>query len=96
MKLLSKSHGSPSCPDGAGGGGGESASVSFMDITSACKAHSVEHSLEDRVLRTDFYDPTSGGHGGGGSANGPESVSATGAGGSDQTAAAAIQSRLHG
>lgn len=52
MKILSKSH------DGLGSNGDStSANVAFMDITSACKAHGVEHSLDDRVLRTDFYDP---------------------------------------
>ena len=35
------------------------ATVAFMDIKSANKAHSVEHKLEDRLLRTDYYDPSS-------------------------------------
>ena len=34
------------------------ATVAFMDIKSANKAHSVEHKLEDRLLRTDYYDPS--------------------------------------
>ena len=35
------------------------ATVAFMDIKSANKAHSVEHKIEDRLLRTDYYDPSS-------------------------------------
>ena len=33
------------------------ATVAFMDIKSANKAHSVEHKLEDRPLRIDHYNP---------------------------------------
>lgn len=39
--------------------GGEAATVAFMDIKSANKAHSVEHKIEDRLLKTDYYDPSS-------------------------------------
>ena len=35
------------------------ATVAFMDIKSANKAHSVAHKLEDRLLTTDYYDPSS-------------------------------------
>ncbi len=35
------------------------ATVAFMDIKSANKAHCIEHKVEDRILRTDYYDPTS-------------------------------------
>ena len=42
-----------------GDGGGEAATVAFMDIKSANKAHSVEHKIEDRLLKTDYYDPSS-------------------------------------
>ena len=49
----------------SGGGGGsngacpdEGATVAFMDIQSANKALSVEHKFEDRVLRTNYYDPS--------------------------------------
>jgi hypothetical protein len=38
---------------------GEAATVAFMDIKSANKAHSVEHKIEDRLLKTDYYDPSS-------------------------------------
>jgi len=65
---------------------GDAASVSFMDITSACKAHGVEHRVEDRLLRTDFYDPASGGHG---SPDGGSSVVG-------KNVSAAVVSRLHG
>ena len=36
----------------------EGATVAFMDIQSANKALSVEHKFEDRVLRTNYYDPS--------------------------------------
>ena len=39
---------------------GEAATIAFMDIKSANKALSVEHKFEDRVLRTDYYDPSTG------------------------------------
>ena len=38
---------------------GEAATVAFMDIKSANKAHGVEHKIEDRLLKTDYYDPSS-------------------------------------
>ena len=38
---------------------GEAATVAFMDIKSANKAHSIEHKIEDRLLKTDYYDPSS-------------------------------------
>ena len=38
---------------------GEAATVAFMDIKSANKAHSMEHKMEDRLLRTNYYDPSS-------------------------------------
>jgi len=34
--------------------------VAFMDIKSACKALQTQHKLDERILKTDFYDPTSG------------------------------------
>ena len=57
MKLLNKKLGS------ASGSNGDSphlegATVAFMDIQSANKALSVEHKFEDRVLRTNYYDPS--------------------------------------
>ena len=38
--------------------GGEAATVAFMDIKSANKAHGMEHKMEDRLLRTNYYDPS--------------------------------------
>jgi hypothetical protein len=86
VKILSSGKSS----DGCSSENGESATVAFMDITSACKAHNVEHNLDDRVLRTNFYDPslvqqlgeTGPGPGGGGAA-------ASGA-------SPGLQGRLHG
>ncbi|CAB4057365.1 Protein split ends [Lepeophtheirus salmonis] len=46
------------CPAGAGGVG--AATVAFMDIKSAGNAVRSEHSLEGRLLRTDYYDPSCG------------------------------------
>ena len=60
--------------------GAESATVAFMDITSACKAHAAEHTMDDRVLRTDFYDPSSVTVGGGVS-DGPAGQASSGASG---------------
>ena len=33
--------------------------MAFMDIKSANKAHGMEHKMEDRLLRTNYYDPSS-------------------------------------
>ncbi|XP_046405339.1 msx2-interacting protein-like [Ischnura elegans] len=41
----------------SGGGGGMCATVAFMDIKSAAKAHDAEHTLEDRSLTTEYYEP---------------------------------------
>lgn len=54
--------GSSSGGGGGGGGGGSStsgvsATVAFMDIKSAAKAHATEHTLDDRVLTTQYYEP---------------------------------------
>jgi hypothetical protein len=35
------------------------ATVSFMDIKSAAKAHTAEHKFDDRLLTTEYYEPTS-------------------------------------
>ena len=37
---------------------GAAATVAFMDIKSANIAFNAEHKFEDRVLRTDYYDPS--------------------------------------
>lgn len=34
------------------------ATVSFMDIKSASKAHHAEHKLDDRILTTEYYEPS--------------------------------------
>ena len=46
--------------------------VAFMDIKSACKALQTPHKLEERVLKTDFYDPASGACGSGSCPPAPE------------------------
>jgi hypothetical protein len=38
--------------------GGGAATVAFMDIKSANIAFNAEHKFEDRVLRTNYYDPS--------------------------------------
>ena len=56
-------------------GAGEAPSavtVAFMDIKSACKALQTPHKLEERVLKTDFYDPASGACGSGSCPPAPE------------------------
>lgn len=57
-----------------GGGGAAAATqvcicatVSFMDIKSAAKAHHAEHKLDDKVLTTEYYEPSSVGVTGGSS-----------------------------
>ncbi|XP_045500504.1 protein split ends isoform X2 [Colias croceus] len=44
---------------GAGGGSnsGVCATVAFMDIKSASKAHNIEHVLDERTLTTEYYEP---------------------------------------
>lgn len=37
--------------------GGASATVAFMDIKSAAKAHATEHTLDERALTTQYYEP---------------------------------------
>lgn len=56
--------GSNSGNGGSGGGsgssgstGGASATVAFMDIKSAAKAHATEHTLDERALTTQYYEP---------------------------------------
>ena len=67
------------------------------------QALAIEHTLDDRVLRTDFYDPSarhnsSGDPGGGGGAVGGGGPVAKegGGGGSGRNSATAANSRLHG
>lgn len=40
------------------GASGLCATVSFMDIKSASKAHNVEQKLDDRCLSTEYHEPT--------------------------------------
>ncbi|CAB0009747.1 unnamed protein product [Nesidiocoris tenuis] len=42
---------------GGGGGGGVCATVSFMDIKSAAKAHHSEQKLDERSLTTEYHEP---------------------------------------
>lgn len=42
---------------GGGAGGGVCAAVAFMDIKSAAKAHGVDHTLDERLLTTVYYEP---------------------------------------
>ncbi|XP_036140621.1 protein split ends isoform X2 [Monomorium pharaonis] len=85
---------------GGGGGsstsGGASATVAFMDIKSAAKAHATEHTLDERALTTQYYEPQhlqhrfpshgssedhGSGGGNGGGGGGTGSVSGGGSGG---------------
>lgn len=42
---------------GPGGGVGACATVSFMDIKSASKAHSVDQKFEECALTTEYHEP---------------------------------------
>lgn len=93
--------GSNSGNGGGGGGsgcssgstGGASATVAFMDIKSAAKAHATEHTLDERALTTQYYEPqhlqhrfpshgSSEDHGSGGVSGGGVSGVGSGGGGS--------------
>lgn len=41
-----------------GGAGSQCATVSFMDIKSAAKAHNAEHTLDEHLLSTEYYEPS--------------------------------------
>ena len=72
------------------------ATVAFMDIKSANKAHSVEHKLEDRLLRTDYYDPSSSSNSTPSQHyNTNNSSSTTSSGGTGSSSSASLNSRLH-
>ena len=65
------------------------------------QALSIEHTLDDRVLRTDFYDPSarhnsSGDPGGGGGGGGSVVAKDSSGGGTGRSAASAATARLHG
>ncbi|XP_011634825.1 protein split ends isoform X2 [Pogonomyrmex barbatus] len=92
---------------GSGGGsssisGGASATVAFMDIKSAAKAHATEHTLDERALTTQYYEPQhlqhrfpshgssedhGSGGGSGGGGGGTGGVSGSGSGGGGNTGA---------
>ena len=72
------------------------ATVAFMDIKSANKAHSVEHKIEDRLLRTDYYDPSSSSNSTPSQHyNTNNSSSTTSSGGTGSNSSASLNSRLH-
>ena len=43
--------------DSLDGASGLCATVAFMDIKSAAKAHLTEHKLDERCLSTEYYEP---------------------------------------
>ncbi|XP_062545457.1 protein split ends isoform X5 [Armigeres subalbatus] len=54
----------PSLLGNCGGGSGNGlvisvcATIAFMDIKSASKAHTAEHKFDDRILTTEYYEPS--------------------------------------
>lgn len=72
-------------PPKDGDSSGVAAAVAFMDIKSACKVNLTEHKLDERLLITDFYDPTSGQTGSGSCPPAPEDKGGGPGGGSDLT-----------
>ena len=71
-----------------------------MDIQSANKALSVEHKFEDRVLRTNYYDPSASynadrGPGSGSNVGPAGGSSSSGGGGPSSGGAGSASSRLH-
>ncbi|KOB52259.1 Uncharacterized protein OBRU01_26197, partial [Operophtera brumata] len=56
VKLLGRPE-STSAAVGAAGASGICATVAFMDIKSASKAHNTEHILDERTLTTEYYEP---------------------------------------
>ena len=67
VKILVKNNSSSKCDDNSGGGGnsglssgqlnGVTATVAFIDLKSAAKAHNSENKIEERTLKTDYYEP---------------------------------------
>ena len=65
VKILAKNNSSSKCDDNSAGnsgltGGalnGVSATVAFIDLKSAAKAHNSENKIEERTLKTDYYEP---------------------------------------
>ncbi|XP_045775135.1 protein split ends isoform X2 [Maniola jurtina] len=56
VKLLGRME-SASASSNASANSGVCATVAFMDIKSASKAHNVEHVLDERTLTTEYYEP---------------------------------------
>lgn len=56
VKLLGRTE-STSAPTTTGAVSGVCATVAFMDIKSASKAHNAEHVLDERTLTTEYYEP---------------------------------------
>ncbi|XP_050347417.1 protein split ends isoform X2 [Nymphalis io] len=56
VKLLGRME-SPSASTNGAGNSGVCATVAFMDIKSASKAHNIEHVLDERTLTTEYYEP---------------------------------------
>jgi hypothetical protein len=72
------------------------ATIAFMDIKSASKAHLAEHKFDDRILTTEYYEPSTMQHG---SAEGGSSLVFSSKMGSDGAANAAgdmKESTTHG
>lgn len=60
VKILAKANSSKSDDNGGNTGlavNGVSATVAFIDLKSAAKAHSSENKIEERTLKTDYYEP---------------------------------------
>ncbi|XP_046969369.1 protein split ends-like isoform X1 [Vanessa cardui] len=56
VKLLGRME-SPSASTNGAANSGVCATVAFMDIKSASKAHNIEHVLDERTLTTEYYEP---------------------------------------
>ncbi|CAK1555633.1 unnamed protein product [Leptosia nina] len=56
VKLLGRMEGASTGASG-GSNSGVCATVAFMDIKSASKAHNIEHVLDERTLTTEYYEP---------------------------------------
>ncbi|XP_060804882.1 protein split ends isoform X2 [Amyelois transitella] len=57
VKLLGRTESANAIPAPSGGSSGVCATVAFMDIKSASKAHNAEHVLDERTLTTEYYEP---------------------------------------
>lgn len=58
VKLLGRTESGSTVANASGGtNSGVCATVAFMDIKSASKAHNAEHVLDERTLTTEYYEP---------------------------------------